>query len=138
MRFGCASAIRNPTGHAIILHVKRVAREAYRFGEAIYDLRQIVERVSELFWVWPVAMPEARVIGSDKVIAIGKEACEEGLAHPETKRQAGARESLGTSFSSPFPIKNGESVDLNRTDKKRAGGLSGRHLLLIYWQRTFE
>ena len=69
-----------PDRHAIILHVKRVAREAGRFCEAIDDFRQIVERVSELFWVWPVAMPEARVIGSDKVIASGK-AGEERLEH---------------------------------------------------------
>ncbi len=66
---------------AVILHVQRVAREPERFGEVIYDLGVVIERIRELFRVRPVAVSEARVIGRDKVRAIGKPG-EERLEHP--------------------------------------------------------
>jgi hypothetical protein len=66
---------------AVILHVKRVARESERFGEVIHDLGNVIECVRELFWVRPVAVSEARIIGRHKVIPVGKP-CEERLEHP--------------------------------------------------------
>jgi hypothetical protein len=65
---------------AIILHVKRVAGEPERFGEMIYDRGDVIEGVREVFRVRPVAVPEAGVIGSNQVIAIGK-AGEKRLEH---------------------------------------------------------
>jgi hypothetical protein len=59
-------------GASVILHVKRVAREAESFGEMIHDLGVVIEGIGEYFWVRPVAVSETRVIGRDKVIVIGK------------------------------------------------------------------
>src|SRR5438552_13944423 len=81
MRSGWAKAMRKPTGPAVILHVKRVAREPERFGEVIHDLGIVIERIREFFRVRPVAVSKAGVIGRDKVIAIGKPG-EERLEHP--------------------------------------------------------
>jgi len=66
---------------AVILHVERVARKPERFGEVIHDLGIVMERVREFFRVRPVAVSEARVIGRDQVIAIGKPG-EERFEHP--------------------------------------------------------
>ena len=83
----CLDPVRMGQGHAkthgaaVILHVKRVAREAERFGEVIHDLRIMIERVREFLRIGPIAVSEARVIRCDKVIAIGK-AGEERLEHP--------------------------------------------------------
>ena len=68
-------------GAAVILHVQRVAREPERLGEVIHDLGVVIERIRECFRVRPVAVSEARVIGGDKVRAIGKPG-EERLEHP--------------------------------------------------------
>ena len=68
-------------GAAVILHIKRVAREPECFGEVIHDLGDVIERIREFFRVRPVAVSEAWVIGRDKVIAIGKPG-EERLEHP--------------------------------------------------------
>ena len=67
-------------GAAVILHVKRVVREPERLGEVIHDLGDVIERIREFFRVRPVAVSEARIIGRDKVIAIGKPG-EERLEH---------------------------------------------------------
>src|SRR5207253_1954552 len=74
---------------AVILHVKRVAREPERFGEMIYDFGVVIERVCEFFRVRPVAVPKARVIGRDKVRAIGKPG-EERLEHPRNEVRYGS------------------------------------------------
>jgi hypothetical protein len=68
-------------GAAVILHVEVVAGEAEGFGEMIHDLSDVIERISEFFWVGPVAVSEAGVIGRDEVVAIRK-AREERLEHP--------------------------------------------------------
>ena len=68
-------------GPAVILHVKRVAREPERFGEVIHDLGVVIERIREFFRVRPIAVSKARVIGRDQVSAIGKPG-EERLEHP--------------------------------------------------------
>jgi len=68
-------------GAAVILHVKRVAREPERFGKVIHDLGAVIKRIREFFWVRPVAVSEPWVIGCDEVIAIGKPG-EERLEHP--------------------------------------------------------
>ena len=65
----------------IILHVKGVERESKRFGEMIHDLGVVIESVREFIRVRPVAVSETRVIGRDKVIAIGKPG-EEWPEHP--------------------------------------------------------
>ena len=67
--------------YPIIILLKGVAREPKRFGEMIHDLGVVIESVREFFRVRPVAVSETRVIGRDKVIAIGKPG-EEWLEHP--------------------------------------------------------
>jgi hypothetical protein len=73
--------MRKTHGASVILHVKRVAREPESFGEVIHDLGIVIERIREYFRVRPVAVTEARVIGRDKVILIGKPG-EQTLEHP--------------------------------------------------------
>src|SRR5207302_8628233 len=68
-------------GAAVILHVKRVAREPKSFGEVTHGFGDVIERVREFFRVWPVAVSKTEVIGRDKVIAIGKSR-EQRLEHP--------------------------------------------------------
>src|SRR5216684_1572499 len=45
-------------GAAVILHVKRVAREPKSFGEVIHGFGDVIERVREFFRVWPVTVSE--------------------------------------------------------------------------------
>src|SRR5205807_10649289 len=52
-------------GAAVILHVKRVAREPKSFGEVIHGFGDVIERVPECFRIRPVAVSEAWVIGRD-------------------------------------------------------------------------
>jgi hypothetical protein len=59
-------------GAAVILHVQGIARKAERVGEVIDDLGDVVESVCELFWVGPVTVAKAGVIGGDEVIAVGE------------------------------------------------------------------
>src|ERR1700740_1942885 len=55
---------------AIILHVKCVAREPERFGKPIHDVGVVIECVSELFGIRPIAVSEARVARSYPALAI--------------------------------------------------------------------
>ena len=64
----------------IILHVERVAREPKRLSEMIHDLCVVIERVRECLRIRPVAVSEARIIGSDQMIAI-RQSEEERLEH---------------------------------------------------------
>src|SRR5271156_505337 len=59
-------------GTAVVLHVKRVARQAKRLGKAIHDFSTVIEGVRERLRVWPVAVSVAWIVGSNKMIAIGK------------------------------------------------------------------
>ena len=81
MRASIRSGWAKAHGAAVILHVKRVAREPERFGEVIHHLGVMIERIREFLRVRPVAVSEARVIGRDKMIAIGKPG-KERLEHP--------------------------------------------------------
>src|SRR6266446_2234520 len=74
-------------GAAVILHVKRVAREPKSIGEVIHGFGDVIERVREFFRVWPVTMSETGVIGRDKVIVIRKLG-EEWLEHPRRRRES--------------------------------------------------
>jgi len=65
---------------AVILHVKSKTREPQRFGEVIHDLGDVIERVRKFLWVRPITVSEARIVGRDKVKAIGKPG-EERLEH---------------------------------------------------------
>ena len=65
---------------AVVLHVQRVMRKAERFGEMIHHVGDVIEGVREFFWVRPVTVTEAGIIGRDEVVAIGK-AGEERLEH---------------------------------------------------------
>jgi len=56
-------------------------REPESFGEVIHDLGVVIEGIRECSLVRPVAVSETRVIGRDKVIAIGKPG-EQRLEHP--------------------------------------------------------
>jgi hypothetical protein len=74
-------------GHAkanrpsVVLHIKRVAREPERFAEVIHDLSVVIEGIREFFRVRPITVPEAGVIGRNKVITIAKPG-EERLEDP--------------------------------------------------------
>src|SRR5258707_5145527 len=58
-------------GAAVILHVKRVARETKSFSEVSHGFGDVIERAREFFRFWPVTVSEAGVIGRDKVRVIG-------------------------------------------------------------------
>src|SRR5580693_6849476 len=92
-------------GAAIVLHVERVAREGERFAEVIHDLGIVIERVCECFRVRPVAVSEARVIGSDEVIAIGKPG-EEWLEHARRRGQSVEQENWGRIYSASLSVEN--------------------------------
>src|SRR5215469_6654763 len=66
---------------AVVLHVERVAGQPESFSEVIHDLGVVIECISALLWVRPVAVSVARVIWSNEVILIGK-TVEERLEHP--------------------------------------------------------
>jgi hypothetical protein len=63
----------------------------------IHDLGDVIERISEFFRVRPIAMAEARVIGRDKMIAIGKPR-EERLEIRDEEGSPCSRRSVGASF----------------------------------------
>src|SRR6202030_709189 len=65
----------------VVLHVERVAIKPERFGEASDDLCVVVKGIRKLLWVWPIAVPKARVIGRDKMEVIGKTR-KQRLEHP--------------------------------------------------------
>ena len=65
--------VRMGQGHAkthkaaVILHVKRVAREPERFGEVMHDPGIVIERIRDLFRVRPVAMSEVELF-TDEIL----------------------------------------------------------------------
>jgi len=81
------NSLRVCQGHAkanrltVVLHIKRVAREPERFAEVIHDLSVVIEGIREFFRVRSITVPEAGVIGRNKVITIAKPG-EERLEHP--------------------------------------------------------
>jgi hypothetical protein len=98
-------------GAAVILHVKRVARELKSFGEVVHGFGDVIERVREFFRVWPVTVSEAGVIGRDKVKVIGKLG-EERLEHPRGRRESVQQEMRRRVFRTGFSVKDGEPLDL--------------------------
>src|SRR5216683_3964147 len=97
-------------GAAVILQVKRVAREPQSFGEVIHGFADVIERVCEFFRVWPVTVSEAGVIGRDKMIVIGKLG-EERLEHPRGRRESVQQEKRRRVFRTSFSVKDGEPLD---------------------------
>src|SRR5262249_16206594 len=57
---------------AVILHVEGVLRQTQYRGELLDDGGEIVERVRELVPRRPRAVAEARVVGSNQVVAVGQ------------------------------------------------------------------
>ena len=92
-------------GTTVILHVEGEVGETERFGEVIHDLRNVIEGVREFFRVRPVAVTEARVIGSDKVIAIGKTG-EKRLEHSRRRWQAVQQENRRGVFRTRLSVEN--------------------------------
>jgi hypothetical protein len=103
---------------AVILHVKRVPREPERFGEVIHDLGLAIERIRELVRVRPVALPEARVIGREKVVAIGKPG-EERLEHARGRGKSVQQEKRRRVFRAGLSAKDGETIYLCRAITSR-------------------
>src|SRR5439155_19113354 len=103
---------------SVILHVKRIERKSERFGEMIYDLGEVIERIREFFRVRPVAVPKARVIRRDKVIAIRKLG-EERLEHSRRRWKSVQQENRRRIFWAGLPIKDCESIHLYRAIKSR-------------------
>ena len=91
----------------------------------------VIERIREFFRVRPVAVSEARVIGRDKVIAIGKPG-EERLEHPRGRGKSVQQEKRRRVFRAGLSVKDGEPIDLYRAIKSWVfhGGLlsQGRQL----------
>ena len=81
------------------------------FGEVIHDFRDVIEGVRECFRVRPVAVTEAGVVGSDRVIAIGKTG-EERLEHSRGRRQTVQQKNRRGVFRTSLPVENGEPIDL--------------------------
>jgi len=75
----------------------------------IHDLGVVIERIRECLRIRPVAVSESRVIGRDKVIAIGKPG-EEGLEHSRRRGQAVEQENRWDSFG-PASDRRWKSVD---------------------------
>src|SRR5712671_4749013 len=105
-------------GAAVILHVKRVAREPKSFGEVIHGFGDVIERVREFFRVWPVTVSEAGVIRRDQVIVIRKLG-EEWLEHPRGRRESVQQEKRRRLFRAGLSVKDGESIYLYRAIKSR-------------------
>src|SRR6478672_5585029 len=98
-------------GSAVVLHVQRVAREPKIFREVIHDFGDVIERVRELFRVWPVAVSEAGIIRRDKVVAIGKLG-EERIEHPRGRRKPVQQKKRRRVFRAGFSVKYGKSIYL--------------------------
>src|SRR5260370_16560368 len=98
-------------GAAVILHVKGIARKAERVGEVIDDLGDVVEGVCEVFWVGPVTVGKAGVIGGDEVIAVG-EAREERFKHARGRGKSVQQDERGGVFGTGLPVKDGEAIYL--------------------------
>ena len=65
----------------VVLHVERVMRETECLREAVHHGGDVVEGVVELLRVGPVAVPVARIIGRDQMVAVC-EPRQERLKHP--------------------------------------------------------
>src|SRR5882724_13212582 len=89
---------------AVILHVKSKTREPQRFGEVIHDFGDAIERIREFFRIRPITVSEARIIGRDKVKAIGKPG-EERLEHPRRRRKSVEQEYRWPGFWPGFSVK---------------------------------
>src|SRR5947207_14007242 len=74
-------------GAAVILHIKRVAREPECFGEVIHDLGVVIEREREFFRIRPVAVSETWVIWRDEMIPLAKPG-EERHEYPRKREQS--------------------------------------------------
>src|SRR4051812_43677258 len=59
-------------GAAIIVQVKRVTRQPERFREMIHGLGDVIERIGIVFWIGPVALSEAGIVGGHEMKAIGQ------------------------------------------------------------------
>src|SRR5437879_2949410 len=105
-------------GAAVILHVKRVAREPKSFREVIHDFGDVIERVRELFRVWPVAVSEAGIIRRDKVVVIGKLG-EERIEHPRGRRKSVQQKKRRRVFRTGYSVKDGECIYLYRLINNR-------------------
>ena len=85
------------------------------------------------FWVRPVAVAKAWVIGRDKVIAIRKPS-EERLEHPRRRREPVQEENRRSIFRAGLPVKDGEAIDLHSAINSRV--FHGTFLsLAVGWQR---
>src|SRR5260370_8436739 len=109
---------RKAIGPAVVLHVERVSRESERFGKVIHDFGYVVERVRELFRVWPVAVSEAGIIRRDKVVAIGKLG-EERIEHPRGRRKSVQQKKCRRVFRTGSSVQDGESINLYRAINRR-------------------
>ena len=78
----------------------------------------VIEGIGEFFRVRPVAVPEARIIGRDQMIAIGKPR-KERLEHPRRRGKSVQQKNRRRVFRAGLPIKDGEPIDLYRAIKSR-------------------
>ena len=122
-------------GAAVILHVKRVAREPKSFREVIHDFGDVIERVRELFRVRPVAVSEAGIIRRDKAVAIGQLGGKR-IEHPRGRRKSVQQKKRRRVFRTGFSVKDGESIYLYRAINSRV--FQGAFLSLrMDWQLKY-
>src|ERR1700691_3657964 len=98
----------------------------------IHNVGVMIEGIRELFRIRPIAVSEARVIGRDQVIAIGKPS-EERLEHSRRRGKSVQQENRRCVLRACFSVKNREPIDLYRAIKSRV--LHGTFLSVLVWTR---
>src|ERR1700733_5231704 len=68
-------------GPTVVLHIERVVRQAESLRESVHQLSDMVEGVSELFRVGPIAVSEPRIVGRNKMVVVCKSR-QQRLKHP--------------------------------------------------------
>ena len=53
-------------GTTVVLHVKVVLVDVQQLQKLVHHLRDVVERVVELLWSWPIAVSKARLVRRDE------------------------------------------------------------------------
>src|SRR5215813_4529567 len=103
---------------AVVLHVERVARQPESFSEVIHDLRIVIKGIRKLLRIWPVAVSVARVIWSNKVIAIRKPG-KEGFEHSGRCWNSVQQEDGGRVLRAGLSVEDRDSVNLDGSIKGR-------------------
>ena len=94
---------------AVVLHVKGVLGQVQRLGEVIHHLGDVVEGVRELLWRRRIAVPEARIVGSDHVKLTGQPR-EQRLEHARRRRKSVKQQKGRRVFRPGLAVEDREAV----------------------------